>query len=210
MNDLESFLLSDEETDEIFHLLEGEYSKEIIDLVHSALLISPRLIALGAFPYSGEIDLADPSFEIDTFHVAISLRIVGLSKYGLLYQDLLEKSGINGWTDICTVLCAIHRLYEKSLIESDVDFPSALWISKFVKLKEYQSTFEIFQSDPLFSSDSFDEVEFCDMIVSVVLNRFDGDSEEIDKDIEELRFSLEILFDLMKEGEEEDITEDGW
>lgn len=152
------FAISPKEITEIYNLTNGQYHPEIIELIHSGLTLSPLFISLKVLPGENDLNILNPNFRINTIHVGISMRILGLSKYGLLFFSLLKKYNINNWDDINIILMYMQDIYQK-----DEEKSPSLWLSSLVDLKESDNS--IFENKPLLKSSMSEEVDFCDTII---------------------------------------------
>lgn len=160
MDGSNQFALTLEDIQEVSAELQGKYSAEVIHLVHVGILLAPRLISLEIVPGPANVDFMDPDFRISSLHVLTTMRMVGLSKYGLMYFSLLENGGLKTWEDLCKIIRTFQRLYTKK--EKKGEKLTSLWVAHFVELNCYDGEMKLFESAPLFSDTSYEEIEFCE------------------------------------------------
>ena len=152
------FAISPNKINELYNLTKKQYHPEIIALIHSGIILSPLFISLKILPQENDLNILNPNFRINTIHVGISMRILGLSKYGLLFFQMLEKYNVKNWDDINIILIHMQDMYKKDKRKS----PS-LWMSSLVDLKESDNS--IFKNKPLLKNLMSEEVDFCDEII---------------------------------------------
>jgi hypothetical protein len=187
------FVLSKEELDDLFDLLDGKYSKQAIVSVHAALLLTPRLVGLGVIPIDGPVNLMDPSFKMEIFHICAALRLISMSKYGLMHNEVNTLQGLKGWIDIRMIVRAMQLAYEKNEI---LDKTSAsLWLANFVDLKFYRGRCVWLDKEEMFSTDTWTEVEFSDMVMDFAFENLD--LEEVS--IEAIDFFAKFTGELYRE-----------
>jgi hypothetical protein len=136
------FTLSPEELTRVIDALGNSYHPEAVTLVHTSLLISPRLIYIDIIPGPQDIDLIDPNFKMQTSHILATMRIVMLSEYGSMAFDLMKKWGLYGHQDVNTIIEKLQEMDENN----DKTSP-ALWASSLVETS--------IASDGIFQEKSF-------------------------------------------------------
>jgi len=136
MQEETEFVLSEEELELISELLDDQYSFDAIALVHQGILVAPRLIAMGVFPGVKDAGLLGSDFYLSSFHVISAMRMIGLSKFGIMYFHLVRHYKLHCWEDVGLVIAAIQHHYDVSEKNS-----SALWIASLVDLKQCTDSF---------------------------------------------------------------------
>ena len=194
--DLE-FALKKEELEFISKVLDDRYPLDAISWIHQGMLVSPRLISIGVLSGPDNVNLLDPDFRISTIHVATTMRILGMSKYGLLYFTVFDQLNIKGWEDVNYIILAMQTVYKKT----NQKVP-ALWLSSIVDLKE--SNERVFLEDPFLKDTIPDEIDFCDVILQ---RAFDISDEEMKSRVQTgFEKFIEDLSLLLKRDNEDDIT----
>jgi hypothetical protein len=189
------FALSDEEIEHVSSLLEDQYCPEAILWIHQGMLIAPRLISIEVLPGPEVVSLLDPDFRINSVHVATSMRILGLSKYGALYFMLLKKYELKDFQDVNLIVTAMQYAYEK------LEKPSAgLWVSTMVDLQKSLSY--VFKEEPVFSKDIGTEIDFCDEVLKKAFNVNDLSTQR--KAEEGIQGFLKKLGEIMEEDDTTD------
>jgi len=136
-------------------------------LVHTAVLLSPRLIHMNYFPKH----LFESVFVFTSKEVAIACRIMLLDKYGMLFGTLLKDWGVTLHKDINNILTAMDS------IESSKE------ITGTVLKVEFDD--KLIGPDPILDENCFEEIELARVILvaaadtSVVIST----KEEIPKEI---------------------------
>jgi len=203
MRENKEFVLSDEELVYISGALDNQYSFDAISWVHQGILVAPRLISMDVLPGSKSAGLLDPDFNMTSLHVVSAIRMMGLSKFGMMYFYLTHHYKLYGWEDVGLIIAAIK--YHHDLFEEN---SSALWVASLVDLKACPDSF--FSDAPIFAKTLTDEIDLCD---NIMLEAFD--ILEPEKDMT-LKMGIEKFIDAMdkivkqsqENGDVEDLTAD--
>jgi len=102
----QDYMITNDEVNHVFNLLDAEYDINAILLIHTAFLFVPRLIHMNYLPRH----LFKSFFEFTSKEIAIACRIMLLDKYGMLFDVLLKDWGISSYKDINKIILAIDNL----------------------------------------------------------------------------------------------------
>jgi len=141
------YMITNDEINHVFSLLNGEYDVNAILLVHTAALFAPRLIHMNYLPKH----LFENIFEFTSKEIAIACRIMLLDKYGMLFSTLLKDWGITSYKDINKILTAMDN------IESSKEITGAILKSWFDD--------KLIEKDPILDEDCFEEIELARVIL---------------------------------------------
>lgn len=172
MFETNDFALSIEEMEILSERLKDRYCLNSILNVHSGMLIAPRLISMKILPAITTIDFMDPDFRMDTHLIACSMRIFGLSSFGMLHFLLIDRWNVNSHRDIGNIISAMKQLYD------DSSHPSgALWVSTLVDLSEGKN--RVFLPDPLLKDDIFEEMSYSEWAMDEAFDMHQKDKAEM-------------------------------
>jgi len=158
----QDFILSKDEAEFICNSLKNRYGKDAISLVHAGMILAPRFIKAEVMPGPKE-NLMDPNFRMQTIHVATSLRIFGLHKFGQMYFFLIEHLGINNAEAINEIIIAFRIAYKASEKKS-----LSLWASSLIETTKLSD--KVFSKEPVFEKDNHidDEIDYYDEVMKEI------------------------------------------
>jgi hypothetical protein len=126
---------------------------------------------MGFLPIDSSVDFQDKdSFTFDTFHVGIAAHIVGLSRYGMMHDKVMQVSNINGWEDINHILTSFKLLNEDT--EATGENSPSLWVSDYLKIERYDHA--LMFDEGILALDRWDEIELSDSIIDMAFEQDDG------------------------------------
>jgi len=140
-------MITNDEINHVFNLLDEEYDVNAIFLVHTASLFTPRLIHMNYFPKHLFADI----FVFTSKEVAIACRIMLLDKYGMLFGTLLKDWGVSSHKDINKILAAMDN------IESSKEITGTILKVEFDD--------NLIGKDPILDEDCFEEIELARIIL---------------------------------------------
>jgi uncharacterized repeat protein (TIGR04138 family) len=145
-------IITEEELIVLEELLDHKYPDLALLLVNSATFLTPRLIQMNFF---SAVRQFETPFHFTTKEVAITIRIMMLKKYGLMFDIVLKNWGINGSKEL------------NEIINEMGNFPDSGEIANITEQVEFDSA--IFQRDPLMATNSFSEIEVAEEICEAML-----------------------------------------
>lgn len=158
----QQFLLTNEEVVWISKLLGDRYSESVICMVHTGMLFAPRLISMDIIPGPENVDLLDPDFRLDSFHIAATTRILGIAKFGMLFFSITEAGNYRGWDDVNAILSAFQQVHAE--LEEEELHSAAVWLSTFVDLK-VSTDDQVFKLEPIVCEEMWEEMELCETVM---------------------------------------------
>ena len=154
----------------LLDIVGGEFNEDAFVVLHVSMMLIPKMKEIGIFR---QLALTHPEFRISTREIAIALRMAMLNRNGLMMDTVLHQHGVFQDRDINKILLAMYQIRNRD---------SCCLLSKW-DIEEFDHTRAFTTERGLLCEDVFDEVELCELVMSMILSNQIASMERLDLDI---------------------------